>query len=73
MVSMRRVCGYGTPMTQNPVIQNRLKAAEPTIVPGPRSPGLKPLPMISMHESMISGALEPSAIRVKLATVSFQI
>ena len=70
---MRRVCGKGTPMIQKPVIQNRLNAAEPTIVPGPSSPALNLLPMISMQDSRISGALEPSAIRVRLATVSFQI
>ena len=51
----------------------RLKAAEPTIAPGPSSPDSKFLPMISMMERRISGADEPSAIRVKLATVLFQM
>merc|ERR1711962_1344564 len=56
---------------QKPMIINRLKAADPTIVPGPRSPALKFLAQISMTDHMISGADEPSAIKVRLATVSF--
>ena len=70
---MRRVVPVGTAITQTPVIQNRLKAAEPTIVPGPRSPARNPLPTISITESRISGALEPRAISVRFATVSFHI
>ena len=73
MASMRRVAGAGTPMIHTPVIQNRLKAAEPTMVPGPSSPALKPFPAISMHDRRISGALEPRAINVRFATVSFHI
>lgn len=53
-------------------ITKRLKAADPTIVPGPNSPASKPLPIISMTDSRISGALVPSASRLKFATVSFQ-
>lgn len=56
-----------------PEITSRLKAAEPTMVDAPSSPGhlFRP-PIVSMQESKISGALEPRTIRVKLATVGFQ-
>jgi len=40
---------------------------------GPRSPARNPLPTISITESRISGALEPRAISVRFATVSFHI
>lgn len=63
----------GIAMIQTPVIARRLKAADPTMVPGPKSPASNLFPITSMHERRISGADEPSAIRVKFATVSFQI
>merc|ERR1719357_2295625 len=43
---------------QRPMIMKRLKAADPTIVPGPRSPALKLLAQISMTESIISKSHE---------------
>ena len=62
----------GMAMMQTAQMASRLKAADPTIVPGPSSPLSKLLPMISMQESRISGAELPRAISVRLATVPFQ-
>jgi len=56
---------------QTAMMMRKLKAAEPTIVLGPRSPAKKPLPTTSTTFSRISGADEPSAISVSDATVPF--
>lgn len=62
-----------TEAMQTPEITKKLKAAEPTIVAAPSSPGNEPrLRIVSRQLRIISGALEPRAIRVKLATVGFQ-
>ena len=56
-----------------PEMSRKLKAAEPTIVEGPSSPGLEPsVWTVSMTLRRISGALEPRAMSVKFATVGFQ-
>jgi len=51
----------------------KLKAADPTMVPGPSYPGVLPrVPTVSITLSKISGADEPRAMRVRFAMVGFQ-
>lgn len=66
--------GEGTLQIDIPEMTKRLNAADPTIVDGPSSPGGDPrLLTVSMTLSMISGAEDPSAMRLKFAIVGFQI
>merc|ERR1719240_3282 len=66
-----RVSPGGIATMHTAVMTIRLNAAEPTIVDGPSSPELKPSLRTSTTERRISGADEPSAISVRLATVAF--
>lgn len=51
----------------------KLKAADPTIVAAPSSPGVYPrVEIVSTVLRMISGALDPRAMSVRLAKVGFQ-
>merc|ERR1719272_220695 len=68
--SIFRISGEGIATTHTAVITSRLKAALPTIVEGPNSPAKNLFETHSMTDSRISGADDPRAIRVRLATVS---
>lgn len=62
-----------TAIIETALMIKRLKAAEPTIVDGPKSPeGFPKSLRASSTERMISGAEEPKAIRDKFAIVGFQ-
>ena len=50
----------GMPAMQTADMPSRLKAAEPTIVPGPRASASNPLPTTPMMARRISGAEEPA-------------
>merc|ERR1719353_512241 len=67
-----RTSPSGMQYTQTAEMTKRLNAALPTTVAAPSSPENMSPPSSSIMESRISGADEPRAMSVRLATVSFQ-
>mmetsp|Transcript_29767 Transcript_29767/g.74455 ORF Transcript_29767/g.74455 Transcript_29767/m.74455 type:complete len:285 (-) Transcript_29767:493-1347(-) len=76
-LEMRRTSPLGTLIMQTEEIASRLNAADPTMVAAPSSPGFcfsggPRFFTVSKTARRISGALEPKARSVRLATVGFQ-
>ena len=69
----RRVSDPGIDKIHTLKMTIKLKGADPTIAPEPSLAEAKLLARISMMLSRMTGADEPRAIRVKLATVSFHM
>ena len=75
----RLVSPEGMPAMQTAEMPSRLKAAEPTMVPGPSASASKPLPTTPTMASRISGAEEPghretdmtSSLRTKQSDLTF--